>query len=171
MSPEKLMKKVAEKDKSALEKLYLDYRGPVFAVALSVMKNKQDAEDITEDTFVNLISAAKNYRGGSVKCYLVTISRNLAINKRSKHLREVFTDFTENESLFGEYSYRQDFADNIALKTALDTLPDLDRQIVFMHNAGLKHREIAEVMRVPLGTITWKYQKALETLRTLLSEN
>lgn len=167
---DKLMKKIAAGDKSALHRLYAEYNGLVFAVAMSVLKNRFDAEDTAADTFVAVMKNAATFRGGSVKAYLASTARNLAINSIKRRRREVFTDFTENESLYGEYKTEQQFADNVALSEALAMLEDTERDIVLMYNAGMKHREIAEVLSLPLGTVTWRYGESLKKLRKYLDE-
>lgn len=170
ISVEHLIKKTAGGDNAAFERLYIETKGLVFAVSLSVVRNKTEAEDLTADTFLAVKRYAAGYRGGSGKAWLARIARNLALNALKKRAREVFVDYTENESLYGEYSIDEQFADNLALKTALMRLSGEAREIVLMHNAGMKHREIAEAMGLPLGTVTWKYNEALKKLKGYLEE-
>lgn len=170
MSTNTLINKIAAGDGKALERLYAEYKNLVFAVAVSVVRNRADAEDIAADTFVSVMTKAGDFRGGSGKAWLVSIAKHLALNALKKNARAVPTDFTLNESLYGEYRIEEDFADNLALKAALTVLSGEEREITLLYNAGMKHREIAEATGMPLGTVTWKYKTALTKLRKYLEE-
>ena len=61
--------------------------------------------------------------------------------------------------------------DKLVLDTAFKCLKEKDRQIVIMHVlGGLKHRELAEIFNMPLGTVLFKYNSALKKLRKYITE-
>ena len=63
-----------------------------------------------------------------------------------------------------------DSGEKLDIERALDQLDEPKRRIVTLHiNAGLKFREIAEIMDIPLGTAIWRYNDAIKRLRELLS--
>ena len=69
-------------------------------------------------------------------------------------------------------STQKDWEMGILLETCLKDLSDEERQIVVMHAvSGLKHREIADLLRIPLGTVLSKYRRAIKKLRTRLEQD
>ena len=61
--------------------------------------------------------------------------------------------------------------DKLVLVTCMEKLSDVDRQIVMLHSvSGFKHREIAELLSLPLSTVISKYHRALKKLKVLLME-
>ncbi len=76
---EVLLFRIADGDKQALTELYDRTRGAVYAMALSILKNVYDAQDITQDAFVQIWDNAHRYRGqGSPMAWILTVTRNLA---------------------------------------------------------------------------------------------
>jgi RNA polymerase sigma factor (sigma-70 family) len=82
---EALIAEMAAEDTQALEKLYEQTKTMVYGFALSLTKNAQDAEDVTQDTYVRLFQAAKSYRPqGKPMAWILTITRNLFLMKLRK---------------------------------------------------------------------------------------
>ena len=74
------LSQIANGDESALEDLYNRLRVNIFSYALSVLKNRQDAEDIMHDCFLQIWSAAPSYKSaGRPMAWIVTITRNLCL--------------------------------------------------------------------------------------------
>ena len=102
--------------------------------------------------------------------WILTIARNLALDKvRSRPAGEL--------SLQDEWiaDARADFAetalDRLVLRTVLQMLTEEERQIVILHSVErLKHREIAKLLGIPLGTVLSKYRRSLSKLRNILEE-
>lgn len=164
-----LIAQIASGSRDALKELYDTYRTFVYAVSLSLLKNQADAEDITAETFISVAKHAASFRGGSEKSYLAAVARNLSLNLIKKRKFEVFTDFSvSNES---EQSCEGAFENAVVLKAALQLLDDEQRQIVLFHVAGMKHRETAAILKIPLGTVTWKYKKAIAIMEEYLKED
>ena len=168
MNLDKLAPKIAEQDKAAFESLYESMRRLVFAVVLSILKNRAIAEEVMQDTFVAVWQKSGDFRGRGYKTWILKVARNKALNALRRSKKETPTDFSENESLLGWYTIEDDTG--LALKTALKTLSDDERQIVLMRNAGIKAKEIAEVLGLPRGTVSWKYTEALKKLKNLLED-
>lgn len=163
---DKLLLLTAEGDMEAFSELYRETQRGVYAVILAILRDAQLAEDIMQNTYIRVRDNAVRYAPGTnAKAWVLTIARRLAINEWHRRQREVYVDFTENESLYGEYRSEQQFTDNIVLKTALATLEEEEREIVLLYAAGFKHREIAKSLDLPVGTVTWKYSAAIKKLR------
>lgn len=166
MSLDKLAGKIAKRDERAFGTLYEELRRLVFAVCLGVVKNRSVAEEITQDTFVTVWQKSGEFRGVGYKTWILTIARNKAINHLKKQRRETPVDFVENEWIGG--SAQPDMDMGVALKMALECLDATDRQIVLMRNAGMKAKEVADVLKMPRGTVSWRYGEALKILQEKL---
>ena len=166
MGAEKLLKRVAEGDKNAFEKLYNDYYKLVFAVAWSITRDRLDAEDVCAEVFIAIWKKSGTYNGGNGKSWICAIAKNLALTQISKRAREISN--IDNETAFGTYRIENRADDKILLDSALSVLSEKERETVLMFNAGLKHREIAEITAEKLGTITWRYSEALKKMRKFL---
>ncbi len=161
--------KVAGGDREAFGELYAATRGAVYAMALSVLKNAEDASDVTQETFVRVWTGAGQYRPyGSPMAWLLTIARNLARMKLRRDSRQ--TDLTQQEwDAIPARAETVTAEDRAVLQTALAGLDDGSRQIVLLHAAsGLKHREIAALLEMPLATVLSKYHRALKKMKAKL---
>ena len=166
---ERLLSGVAAGDREALAQLYSRTRTAVYGLALSYLKNAQDAQDITQDTFVQVWDTAHLYRSqGSPMGWLLTVARNLALMKLRQSARQ--TELSDQEwDAIPDDSARLSPEDRQVLQTALAVLSDEERQVVLLHAVtGLKHREIAALLELPLATVLSKYHRALKKLRVQL---
>lgn len=165
-APEQLLAQIASGDREALGQLYHRTRGAVYALTLSYTKNAQDAEDLTQDTFVRVWDSAAQYRGrGSAMGWLLAIARNLALMKLREHERRGSLDEDGWNALPAHISGLAP-EDRLLLQTALAALDDQERRVVLLHAvAGLKHREAAALLDLPLATVLSKYHRALKKLR------
>src|SRR5215471_183282 len=169
MDEDELLRQVATGDMRALEALYRRMRVRVFAVALAVAGDRGIAEDVMQDTFVRVYSAASGYRPGSrARAWVLTIARHLALDAMRRRAREKVSGVAGHgaAAAVGE-------PDGIRLDVvnALLQLGEVDRQIVVMHDmAGLTHAEVAAELELPAGTVRWRYRVALARLRPLVQE-
>jgi len=166
---ERLLAQIANRDREALGELYCRARGAVYALALGLLKNTQDAQDVTQDTFVRVWEGAGNYRPqGSPMAWVLTIARNLARMKLRQAGREVQLTDGEWEAIPAAAPAVTP-EDRRLLQTALAALEDRERQVVLLHAAaGLKHRETAALLELPLPTVLSKYRRALKKMRVFL---
>ena len=164
---ETLLAGVAQGDREALADLYAAAKGAVHAMALGILKNAQDAQDVTQDVFVRIWDAAGTYRPqGSPMAWMLTIARNMALMRlrqagRTRPMEDAEWDTLPAPGLSPE--------ERMALRAALSSLTDAERQIVLLHAAsGLKHREIGQLLDLPLATVLSKYHRAMKKLRAQL---
>lgn len=166
---EALLAKVAAGDREALAELYDATRGAVYAMALSVLHNAEDAGDITQDTYVRVWTGAGQYKSnGTPMAWILTVTRNLARMKLREHSRT--TELTEAEwDAIPAQAEAVTVEDREVLERALSGLGLDERQIVLLHAAsGLKHREIAALLEIPIATVLSKYHRALKKMRAVL---
>lgn len=163
---DRLLAAVARGDQDSLAELYHRTRAAVYAMALSILKNTHDAQDVTQDTFVRIWDSAPQYRSrGTPMAWILTITRNLARMKLRQGARETELEEMEWEAIPADAQGLTP-EDRQLLQTALAALFPTERQVVLLHAVtGLKHREIAEVLQLPLATVLSKYHRSLRKLK------
>lgn len=153
----------------AMEPLYRIANPSVYAFALSLLKNSHDAEDAAQDCFVRAYLGAGSYRPqGKPMAWLITITRNLCMEK----LRERGKRADAPEEDWDKYieSAAASPEDRIVLEQCMKALDDSERQIVVLHAVGgMKHRETAELMGLPLATVLSKYSRAIKKLKAKIA--
>jgi len=165
---DELLCRVSCGDEEAFERLYRETSKQVFAYLLSVVGEYHTAEDLTQDTFVKIPRSADKYRSGNAFAWIMQIAKNTAFSEMKKARRSVPTDFDEHDL---NAAYRIDEGQIPVLEIIRTRLDAADSKIVLMHlAAGLKHREIAKQLDMPLGTTLWRYNKAIKTLQKIIKE-
>ncbi|KAB8137483.1 RNA polymerase sigma factor [Gracilibacillus oryzae] len=165
-----LMLTKAEKGELEIFKdIYEDNKKHVFVIALSILKDVELSEDIMQEVFIKLYQLLKEKEVSNLKAWLIRVSRNTALDVYRKRKHEI-TGF--EESYFDRANYCTDSpVERMVLTKSLNTLEMDERQIVFLKDiSGMKHREIAKLLEMPLGTVLWKYRKALNKLKNSLEE-
>lgn len=174
MSDEKLLLLVAKGDKEAFHRLYQNTDKTIYGFILSIVRNTQDAEELMQETFLKIWTSAGSYRSqGKPLAWMFTIARNLCYMKfrDQKHEADLgLSDLSELET--GDLCPQiEDAADKLVLNAALKILSEEERQIVLLHTtAGMKHREIAADLELPLPTVLSKYNRAMKKLQKHLRE-
>lgn len=159
---------IARGDKSALAALYQDVCSGVYSYALSVLKNRHDAEDILQDTFLEIWRSAKSYKSmGKPMAWVITVARSLCLMKLRERRR--YSDASAEDVLVLVPDSGISPEDSVLIRTCIEGLQDDEREIVIMHAvSGLRHREIAEILGLPLSTVLSKYQRTIKKLKILL---
>ena len=163
---ETLLSRIAQGDKEALGALYERTHAALYGFALSLVRRPGDAEDILQETFLRVYAAAEHYRPeGKPMAWLMTIAKHLA----RMRLREAKRTSSLPEEEWERYlSSKQGVSaeDRLILQAALRQLSDAERQIVMLHAvAGLRHRESAALLEMPLATVLSKYARAVRKLK------
>lgn len=179
---EEAVARMVRGDKSGLKEIYENYIGYIYRIIYDVLQNKENAEDVTSEFFIRLWDKAEQFKPGSGhKGYLATMARNMAIDFLRKHRREELTALMQDlgaeqeeeepgrSRLYQketESMVEQEVVSDLSIRQALETLKPSERQVVSLKVLGeLTFKEIADVMGIPMGTVTWKYQNAIKKLR------
>ena len=163
--------RIAQGDRDALAALYERTRPAVYGFALSILKNVHDAEDVLQDTYLQVWLAAGSYRSrGKAMAWLMTIVRNLSLDRIRQRQRTEPLDWDGWQERFAGFP-AVTAEDRMALTALLTALGDQEREIVTLHAlTGLKHREIAALLDLPLATVLSKYSRAMKKLRLAWKE-
>ncbi len=168
---ENCIKAVAAGNRNALGKLYEDTHVAVFAFALSIVKNRQDAEDVMQDVYVRIWQSAADYREmGKAMAWILTITRNAALMELRRKNKTMLFAPEECQEMVVQNS-DSNAEETLLLGSVMEQLGEEERQIVILHAvAGLKHRESAQLLDMGLSTVLSKYSRALKKLRNALEE-
>lgn len=169
-----LVLRVVHGDEAALEALYRDLEGVVYGLALRILGEARPAEEVTVEVFTRLWRRASTYdrARGSVLAWVLQMARSLAVDALRAR-RHAFAGLAEDE-LEGAAADPADRieADEVRVRVAraLHALPrEQERALRAAFFGGLSHREVAEALGEPLGTIKTRIRAALTTLRRSLA--
>lgn len=155
----------------SVEKIIRQYLRPVYNFAHRFSGNRQDAEDISQETFLKVWKNIKKYREGeNFKTWLFAIARNTAIDHLRKKKALVFSDLEKD----GEDSITETLAGAVSLeeelpKYILKQLPaDYKEIIILKYGNDFTFDEIAKILNKPLNTVKSQHRRALILLRKFL---
>lgn len=152
----------------------------LFSYALTLSRNRSDAEDLVQEVYVRAIPALERLRSGSnVKSWLFTILRNIWLNQLRQprvavqvpgsDLDQYVTD-TPTVSFKDPHSLLQSKIDRELVRHAIQQLSLEAREIILLREfEDLSYQEIATILRCPIGTVMSRLGRARSKLRTLLS--
>lgn len=161
----------------ALGVLYDRHAGLVYGLALKLLGNAQEAEDLTQDIFLNLVRAfSYDPRRGALRTYLAILTRSRAIDRmRSRQAAQArLQPLQTQDSDTGrpspiDYAVEQEQSQEV--RTALTQLPENQQQILRLaYYEGLSQSKIAEQLDLPLGTVKARARRALLKLRDTLQD-
>lgn len=159
---------IAHGKEGALKTLYELGSSAIYAYALTITGNTFDAQDVMQETFVKVYEAAPNYVScGKPMSWMLRIAKNLCYDRfrKQSHFAEVSDEQLEQRFCAAE----ADSTDRLVVQSCLKELDETERVIVVMHAVGgVKHREIAAELNLPLNTVLSKYRRALAKLQTIL---
>ena len=155
--------RVAQGDRAALERLYRAMRSTVYSVSLAILKNREAAEDVTQETFLKVWQSAGRHRPeADARAWILTIARNLAYAQfRTKETAGLTDELFEGpaDDPAGQV------LDRLLLRQLFTALDAEERQIVMLYAVGgYRHKEIAALLGRPCATVRWKFRRALGKL-------
>lgn len=166
-SPDELIMRYRAGDASAFDKIYDRTYRTVYFTAFYIVKDRMLAEDVAQETYLSAFTKLDSFSEGNFTGWLVTIARNAALNLIKKRAREQNTDFDAESYRYGVYEQDVPFIFALAART----LSEEEYRIVMLAEVdGYKRREIAEMLGMPIGTVTWKYGEALKKLKKQLEK-
>ncbi len=149
-------------EKEALAEIYDGLITPLYTIALRVTGNRQLADEAVQELFLKL-TATPPRELSHPRAYLFAAVRNTAI--------DILRREPSHESIDDHHGlHAPEHEDTSDVAAALALLPEEQRSIVTLHvNGGLKFREIAQATDTPLGTVLWRYNRAISSLKNILN--
>ncbi len=187
MKLEDLLLLAKKGDGRAFEQIVLSTESAVYNLALSILKKREDAEDVTQETYLRLWRSVTDLEiESSLKLYILRTARNLTLDLIRKNSKREDAD-TVVQSDDGEFeidiedtdsSSRPDVAylkkiEAEAVREAIGELPTAARELIILREVeGLSYSEIAKMIGIAEGTLKSKLFRAREQLRRIiLSKN
>lgn len=164
-------------DMFAFEETYQRHHRRVYAICLRMLQNAAEAEDLTQDVFIQLYRKIGSFRGDSA---FTTWLHRLTVNQVLMHFRKRTVKFEktteEGETpiqIVGgtENPRKMPIVDKIALENAIEQLPNGYKNVFVLHDIeGYEHEEVARILGCSVGTSKSQLHKARLKLRKLLQK-
>jgi RNA polymerase sigma-70 factor (ECF subfamily) len=160
--------RIGQRDENAMEEIFRRYSGPVYSVALRVLRDTGQAEDVLQEVFLQLWRnpAAFVQDRGSLGAWLVVVARNRAIDllRRRKP-----SDSVDDVVLASSINVADEAERNVMMEKVRRALAELPleqrKSLELAYFEGLSHTEIASRTGDPLGTVKTRIRQALIALR------
>lgn len=174
-----LLRRIANGDRVGFDELHARFSGLVYATVYQVLRDHQDAEDVSQEVFLSIWKKAKLYHEskGEPMTWVASLARNRAIDRiRAKERRSRLRDAVQAEPEAVAPSAEPD-AGYLAstrerggiVRSAVMHLTPEQRQVIEMaYFAGLSQSQIAERIDAPLGTVKARMRRGLGKLRGLV---
>lgn len=159
---------IVNRDEDKFNKLYENYKSLVYAISFSILKNKEASEDVVQIVFSKIWNMKKeNLPTANEASWLYSLTKNETLNFLRKEKNWVSVDelyyISDDENL-------NEIIDKDTYNRIISGLDDKEQEIVSLKIlSGLSFREIAGILNIPIGTVQWRYYKALHTLKILIS--
>lgn len=159
--------RLKKKEKIAYEELYQRYSTLVYKIAFSILKDKENAEDIMQNVFIKIINLSEeklptNYEAS----WLYSVTKNEAISYIRKNKETVSIEKVKEKS---EKDKIEEIIQKEDYEKLISSLEQKEKQIISLKvEVGLTFKEIAKILNMPIGTIQWKYYKSLHSLKLLI---
>jgi len=179
-----LIKQYLGGNSSSLEILISRHKNKVFSYILMVVKNRELAEDIFQDTFIKVIKSlqsGKYSEEGRFVSWVMRIAHNLVIDfyRKDKHLKTISDDETEvplfNSSKFSDKNIEEELViDQVHedVKVLVEQLPDEQKEVVMLrYYYDLSFKEIADHTNVSINTALGRMRYAIINMRKLMEKS
>ncbi len=173
--------KTVEGDVEAFNELVNRHHTKIYGLAYRMLGNSEDAEDATQETFLEAYKSIKSFRFQSqFGTWLYSIGLNTCNQyiRKAKSRNRMLEAYTEETATRGMVEERN-VPERVAIKTeqsqviqaAIDRLPPKQREVITLYYMQhLKYKEIAEVLNISLGTVASRLNKATQNLKTKLEK-
>ena len=164
--------RIGQHDESAMEEIFQRYSGPVYSVALRVLHDTGQAEDVLQEVFLQLWRnpGAFVQDRGSLGAWLVVVARNRSIDMLR---RRKPSDSVEDVILASPINVEDEAERNVMMEKVRRVLaelpPDQRKSLELAYFEGLSHTEIASRTGDPLGTVKTRIRQGLITLRKAIA--
>ncbi|MCU0238525.1 MAG: RNA polymerase sigma factor [Pyrinomonadaceae bacterium] len=172
-----LAKAATNGDMTAFEELYSRHHRRVYSLCMRMLQNAHEAEDLTQEVFIQLYRKIGSFRGDSA---FTTWLHRMTVNQVLMHFRKRTVKFektteegdTPVQIVNGtENTSRMQIIDKIALDNAIAQLPDGYKSVFVLHDVeGYEHEEVAKILNCSVGTSKSQLHKARLKMQKLLKK-
>lgn len=172
-----LARNASNGDMAAFEEIYKRHHRRVYSICLRMLQNASEAEDLTQDVFIQLYRKIGSFRGDSA---FTTWLHRMTVNQVLMHFRKRTVKYekvteegeTPDQIVTGSVNpERMQIVDKIALEHAIGQLPDGYKNVFVLHDVeGFEHEEVARILGCSVGTSKSQLHKARLKLQKLLKK-
>jgi RNA polymerase sigma-70 factor (ECF subfamily) len=171
-----LIQRIEMRDEAALSEFYNRYGGLVYSMAYRVLQNSVLAEEVTQDTFLKVWNQVQTWDAnrGKLTTWLLTITRYAAIDRLRQEQRRGNSSAVSLDALLNLIGSRDDidWQDGELIRSLLRKLPSDQLQVIELSFfQGMSHGDMAQHLKLPLGTVKTRVRAGLQRLRTLWIES
>ena len=159
-------------ERRAYEEIYALYSKAMYNVALRIVKDRDEADDVLQEAFVSAFSHLASFQGtSSFGAWLKRIVINKSLNALKKHTTDPIPDSLELEDEETSVSWQEaDVLTVRRVKKAILGLPEGYRTVLTLYlMEGYDHQEIAEILDISVGTSKSQYNRAKKRLKESLT--
>ena len=185
MPDRELVEKAKAGDQSAFEQLVLDNQNKVYALALRLVNDREEAADLAQEAFVKAWQGLASFQGeSSFSTWMYRLTTNVCIDHLRRQKRregvEPAVSLDDENSGWAEPAGRDSDPQQVleqsergqALARGLAKLPDWQRRVLVLRElSGLSYQEIGEALDIDLGTVKSRIARARLNLRKILLED
>lgn len=163
-----IFQQIRNGDNSKLNDLYSKYNKLIYGIAFSILKNKEDSEDIVQIVFAKIFEMDKEkLPTNNETSWLYSLTKNETLNYLRKQKENVSLDdiyyIAEEDKELNKIIEKDKY------NRIISKLNEQEREIVSLKIlSNMSFKEIALLLKMPIGTVQWKYYTALHTLKLLL---
>ena len=170
-----LLARIARRDTTAFETLYDRYSRPVYSLALRMLGNPQAAQEVAQEIFLHIWRGAGEFipTRGSARSWVLSVAHHRTVDALRRQRVRTAEPFAEGDSGAGggadvvEQALRG--VEGTTVRRALMTLsPEQREAIVLAYYGGYTQQEIANRLRIPLGTVKTRIRDGMQRLRVRL---
>ncbi len=161
---------------SQFEETILPHLDAAYNLARWIMSNDQDAEDMVQESYLRAFKYFAGYQGGNSRSWLLTIVRNTCYTwlrqNRAQALTVDLDDevYTSESDMLNPEVFLQDTNSHQMVRRALAKLPAESRELIVLREMeGLSYKEIANITRIPIGTVMSRLARSRQRLKECLS--
>jgi len=173
LTSEELLEQIAAGDRTAFAHLYDRLSARVFGLVKRLLRDHSQSEEVTQEIFLEIWQGASNYdhnKGGAIS-WILTMTHRRAVDRirasqasRDRDTRIGIRDWEPDVDVVSENVEVR--VENERVKLALGRLTDLQRQaVVLAYYGGYSHREVSEMLHIPIGTVKTRLRDGMIRLR------
>lgn len=164
-----IFQKIISGDETGIEELYKNYKSLIMNIAFSIVKNRDLSEEISQIVFMKIIKLEKSKLPTSNESsWIYAVTKNQTIEYLRKEHNEIDIDnIYDTPNIKNEIDEIIDIEDFNRIIKCLD---EQEKEIVSLKIiSNFTFKEIAEILKIPIGTVQWRYYKAVHTLKIFIS--
>lgn len=174
-----LIKAISQGDTNAYAQLVNRYKDLVFTLALRMLKHREEAEEVAQDTFVKVFRSLNRFKGDSkFSTWIYKVAYNTCLDRIKKN-RRYYNDVAIDEFTFNKLDVIDNALENIIseeksalIKTCIDKLPeDSSALLTLFYFEELSLDEISKITNVESNTLKVKLFRARKKLATILEQH